>query len=176
MWLDPPKLSCLWIYDGNFDLKSITIFLYWMLSENFNWGTEITKNFLSFLIMLLKGVLCCLNRLVLRLWCHLVSPTTLHLLLSISSISFFKPGLFFLGIPHIVLIGIGNNPWHIYLYQVSGHATMYWYLNTESCSNMKHLSSFVRVCVSILHQKFERFHDTLLKEKASTFWGKATRS
>lgn len=93
------------------------------------------------------------NRLVLKLCCHLVSPTTLHLFLSISSISFFKPGLSFLRLPHIVLTGIGNNPRYINLYQASGHATMSWYLNTESCSSMKHLSTFVRVYVCILHQK-----------------------
>lgn len=96
------------------------------------------------------------NRVVLRFSCHLVSSTTLHLLSSRSSISFFKPGLFFLGIPHIVLTGIGNKPRHIYLYQVSGHAAMSCYLNTESCSSMKHLSTFDRVYVSILHQKILR--------------------
>lgn len=47
LWLDPPKLSCLCIYDGTFHLKSITIFLYWMLDENFNQGTEITNKFFS---------------------------------------------------------------------------------------------------------------------------------
>lgn len=28
------------------------------------------------------------------------------------------------------------------------------YLNTESCGSAKHLSAFVRVCLSVLNQKF----------------------